>query len=265
VRTNWKIGNGDAYWNGKIAELIVSSNAFSVAERESIEGYLAHKWGVASKLPANHSYKGAAPGQASVVATLDATATDADGDTLAYAWTLVSGPGSVTFGSTNAVDTTAMFTVPGTYTLRLTVSDSVGSTSDDVVITVLQTGFTAIGAVPYVWLATWTNNFEVTVTNDWDSDGFTTVQEYWSGTDPMNSNSFFTIDSIINNGTNLVLKWRHAQVDPVIPPICIQAKSNLLNGEWNFAGQVTPVNGTNIWSTTNLVNGFYRLCVTNTP
>jgi beta-glucanase (GH16 family) len=263
-RTNWKIGNGDGYWNGKIAELIAISNAVTVADRQSVQGYLANKWGLTSNLPTNHPYKSVAPGQASVVTSLDGTVSDPNGDTLTAMWSVVSGPGVVTFGSSNAVDTTATFTAVGTYVLRLTVSDPNASTSDDMVITVLQTGFTAIGAVPYVWLATWTNNFEVTVTNDWDSDGFTTVQEYWSGTDPMNSNSFFSIDSIINNGTNLVLKWRHAQVDPVIPPICIQAKSNLLNGGWSFAGQVQPVNGTNIWMTTNLVNGFYRLCVTNT-
>jgi PKD repeat protein len=55
---------------------------------------------------------------------------------LTTTWSVVSGPGSVTFGSTAALITTATFSVPGTYDLRLTASDSALTASDDVVITV---------------------------------------------------------------------------------------------------------------------------------
>jgi hypothetical protein len=55
---------------------------------------------------------------------------------LTYAWTAVSGTGTVTFGSPSALSTTATFSTAGTYTLRLTVSDSALSSSDDVVVTV---------------------------------------------------------------------------------------------------------------------------------
>ncbi len=51
-------------------------------------------------------------------------------------WSFVSGPAAVTFGNANQVTTTATFTVPGTYVLRLTASDSQLSASDDVTITV---------------------------------------------------------------------------------------------------------------------------------
>jgi hypothetical protein len=51
-------------------------------------------------------------------------------------WTKQSGPGTVTFGNANAADTTASFSATGTYVLRLTASDSVLSSSDDVTITV---------------------------------------------------------------------------------------------------------------------------------
>jgi hypothetical protein len=51
-------------------------------------------------------------------------------------WTKVSGPGTVTFGSTSAIDTTASFSVAGTYVLRLTASDSALSGSDTIQITV---------------------------------------------------------------------------------------------------------------------------------
>ena len=38
-------------------------------------------------------------------------------------WAMVSGPGPVTFGDQSEVKTTATFTQPGTYVLRLTASD----------------------------------------------------------------------------------------------------------------------------------------------
>ena len=56
--------------------------------------------------------------------------------TLALAWTKVSGPGTVTFANAKAAVTTATFNQPGAYVLRLTVSDSHLSSSDEVSILV---------------------------------------------------------------------------------------------------------------------------------
>jgi hypothetical protein len=73
-------------------------------------------------------------------ASLDGTVSD-DGlpnppGAVTSTWSKVSGPGTVTFGNANAVDTTASFSVDGVYTLRLTANDGALSSSDDVVITV---------------------------------------------------------------------------------------------------------------------------------
>ncbi|MDN3510959.1 MAG: hypothetical protein NG784_06605 [Candidatus Jettenia sp.] len=54
-------------------------------------------------------------------------------------WSEVSGTGTVTFGNVNAVDTTASFSLAGTYVLRLTANDGELNASDDVTITVLDT------------------------------------------------------------------------------------------------------------------------------
>lgn len=54
---------------------------------------------------------------------------------LAFSWTRISGPGTVTFGSASALQTSASFSTAGTYVLRLTASDSALSGSDDVTIT----------------------------------------------------------------------------------------------------------------------------------
>jgi hypothetical protein len=73
---------------------------------------------------------------------LDGTVTD-DGlpsGTLTIAWSQASGPGTVTFANASAADTTASFSSPGTYTLRLTASDGVLWASDGVSVSVSPSG-----------------------------------------------------------------------------------------------------------------------------
>ncbi|MFP2906894.1 myxosortase-dependent M36 family metallopeptidase [Pyxidicoccus sp. 3LFB2] len=73
-------------------------------------------------------------------ATLDAFGADADGDTLTYAWTQLSGP-EVTLSGANT--STATFSTPEVtadteFTFRVTVSDGTATASEDVVVTVRQ-------------------------------------------------------------------------------------------------------------------------------
>jgi hypothetical protein len=76
-------------------------------------------------------------------AVLNATVTD-DGlptpPSVTTTWSMVSGPGTVTFQNANAVDTQASFSVNGTYVLRLTATDGVLSTSDQAQVTVFPAG-----------------------------------------------------------------------------------------------------------------------------
>jgi RHS repeat-associated protein len=72
-------------------------------------------------------------------ASLAGTATDdglPDGSSLTKSWTLASGPGEVTFADATQLATTATFTQPGTYVLRLTATDGRFSISDDLTVTV---------------------------------------------------------------------------------------------------------------------------------
>ena len=48
-------------WNGCIAEVLIYSSVLSANDRQSVEGYLAWKWGLQSNLPVGHTYKAAAP------------------------------------------------------------------------------------------------------------------------------------------------------------------------------------------------------------
>ncbi|MCB0190947.1 MAG: hypothetical protein KDJ65_03285 [Anaerolineae bacterium] len=58
------------------------------------------------------------------------------------AWSKVSGPGTVTFGNANAVDTTATFSTPGTYILQLAANDGQLIANDQVEITALSSSGT---------------------------------------------------------------------------------------------------------------------------
>ena len=67
---------------------------------------------------------------------------------LTFAWTQVSGPGTTAFTPPNAETTKATFTKVGTYRLRLTVSDSALSASDDVEVTVTAPVLLVVGQTP---------------------------------------------------------------------------------------------------------------------
>jgi hypothetical protein len=70
-------------------------------------------------------------------ATLDGTV-NGGGGPAQTTWSVVSGPGTVTFTNASLVDTTARFSAPGSYTLRLTANNGSFSASDDMVVTVRQ-------------------------------------------------------------------------------------------------------------------------------
>ncbi|MCB4756095.1 MAG: C25 family cysteine peptidase [Elusimicrobia bacterium] len=55
---------------------------------------------------------------------------------LTTAWTKATGPGTVAFADASALATTATFSAPGVYTLRLTATDSQFASSNDLTITV---------------------------------------------------------------------------------------------------------------------------------
>ena len=53
------IGNdlNNAWLEGNVAEIIFCDEKNSGADRQRIEGYLAHKWGLTANLPSNHPFK----------------------------------------------------------------------------------------------------------------------------------------------------------------------------------------------------------------
>ena len=109
-------------------------------------------------------------------AALNGTVTD-DGlptATVTTAWTKISGPGTVIFGNASLVDTTASFSLAGTYVLRLTATDSaplsnfaeVTVTVNPQVTPVNVAPTVSIAAVPAITLPTNTAALNGTVTDD---------------------------------------------------------------------------------------------------
>ncbi|MFN7904080.1 MAG: Ig-like domain-containing protein [Pseudobdellovibrionaceae bacterium] len=54
-------GGGVYSWRGSVAEIVQISGPLSVTNRQRIEGYLAWKWGLSSKLPVGHPHKASPP------------------------------------------------------------------------------------------------------------------------------------------------------------------------------------------------------------
>jgi hypothetical protein len=59
-------------------------------------------------------------------------------------WSVLDGPGTVRFGDATSASTTAQFSAPGVYRLRLSADDSSLTASDDVVVTVLAATSTTV-------------------------------------------------------------------------------------------------------------------------
>ncbi|MBL4644665.1 MAG: DUF5011 domain-containing protein, partial [Candidatus Pacebacteria bacterium] len=66
-----------------------------------------------------------------IIAAQDATVTDDSSGIDTYDWTKASGPGTITFGTPTAEDTSITASADGTYVIRLTVFDKAGNSAFD--------------------------------------------------------------------------------------------------------------------------------------
>ena len=56
-----QVNQAGRYSHAKIGEVIITDYASATPERQRIEGYLAHKWGLTANLPCGHPYKTVGP------------------------------------------------------------------------------------------------------------------------------------------------------------------------------------------------------------
>jgi hypothetical protein len=201
---------------------------------------------------------------------------------LGFAEILIDG---VSQGTVDCYSATAQFGVllyetpllsEGNHTLEIRVhgTKNANSSGTEVIIDAfawLQTPYTTVNhSIPYAWLEAqdpnWGNDYESAATDDPDGDGYTTAEEYWSGTDPLDSSSVLRIMQSEIVGSNVRLTWEHAKVDPAIPPIRIQRRNSLTTGDWEYVDEKSPADGTNSWGEALLFpRAFYRLVRPDIP
>lgn len=118
-------------------------------------------------------------------ATLNGSASD-DGKptpaTLTRMWSKTSGPGAVTFADASAASTTATFSQPGTYVLRLAASDGEATTYDETTVTVTASSTIAVAANDPNGAETGPENGQFTFTRTGSLSGAVTVNFTVGGT-----------------------------------------------------------------------------------
>lgn len=147
---------------------------------------------------------------------------------LTTVWSVVGGPGAVVFGDSAALSTTATFSAVGSYTLRLTATDSALSSSDDVVITVSGSGTPCSGLC--------NNPTKFTVNGQYQSGNLGTSASCYETTSVVrggNCGNFANSRALTVNGTGEPCTWVNwtSVPAPRNGGYCIQATA----GDYSYA------------------------------
>ncbi len=122
--------------------------------------------------------------------------------------------------------------------------------------------------IPHWWLAGngLGTNYEDTLT-DFDHDGLSAGEEYWTGTEPTNAASVLRITANqIRQGSNVV-SWLSTTNGALSLPYQLEYTTNLWGGEWIRVGadlaRTPPTNSWSVPHTHQDARIFYRVGVTN--
>jgi len=128
--------------SGRIDDALVANRAFTPGEVSALYGGTLLPGGVTNHAPVVDAGIDSVA-NVGVAITLNGSVSD-DGalllTSLTSQWSMISGPGNVTFGNSTLPVTTAMFSSAGTYVLRLTANDGSLTASDEVTIQVSPAG-----------------------------------------------------------------------------------------------------------------------------
>lgn len=204
------------------------------------------------------------PEQADLAPTVGDDALPRPPGFFATTWSKVSGTGTVTFENPNIPVTSASFSGPGLYTLRLEVSDGTFARSDDLQVDVRA------GADPY---QTWrTSHFTTAELGnpsisgdqaDPDQDGHTNLQEYHAGTNPRDLQSVLRV-TVETPGANTILKIRTIAGRSYT----VQSAQSLIGIAWETVGQIPNATGGEVQLTLPAANDpqrYYRVITPALP
>jgi hypothetical protein len=207
----------------------------------------------------------AAPG---VSAALNGNVTD-DGlpippGKLSIGWSKVSGPGDVQFANANSAATTATFSTPGSYSLRLTASDGAASAQDDTIVTVTGESLAQWKAKHF----TPAELADATISGDAadpDRDGHTNSQEFAAGTDPKDATSVLKALSAIRNADGVKIRFSAVAGKSY----SVQYTEAIGAGRWQKVRDVDPPTVSEIVETTDTAAGgssrYYRIVTPRQP
>ena len=175
IRTGLTVGNydsGDGGGNATQYEIIALSSEPSPEEREKLEGYLAHKWGLTANLPEDHPYKATAPGKTGS-AVVSFTAPASDGGSPITSYEVTSSPGGITgtLSGASGGDVNIKGLAIGTpYTFTVTATNAVYTSESSVASSPAITPITTPGA-PVIGTATTLSDSAISVAFTPPSDG----------------------------------------------------------------------------------------------
>ncbi len=189
---------------------------------------------------------GAVSGSPILSTPLDATVTD-DGQpapiSLGTQWSLVSGPPGLAFANASATDTTATFSLEGTYTLRLTADDGAVRSFGDVTFAGYMTRF---GAWQGANFTGGSSHPDAAWNRDPDCDGALNLIEYATGTDPNQPSASAVVQDLETVGADRYLRLTITK-NPNATELTylVEATSTLHDPQsWSTAGLVIEVNDT---------------------
>lgn len=234
--------------------------------------------------------------------TTSATASDGGSGIASYAWTMVSGPGVITFISGSTLATNISASIDGTYVIRLTVTDVAGNSSYDELTLIWDTVVPSISSNNVI--AGWyTSNPTITLTATDALSGLVTanVRYAWDSTANATTGTVFVNGNTISipsegvhtlniyaedsagNSTTFSAVYRLDTVAPTanatgssaswqnsVPTITLtatDATSTVATSTyaWDGGSSVSFVNGADITSTLSaLADGTHSLVVTVT-
>jgi hypothetical protein len=212
----WRVRGGTTWKWGRVARLSLPAGMFNLAFRQRDDGTMLDLIILTSE-PRFNPGRGqrpavnAGPDQTVTLpdsAILNGMVTD-DGlplpARLTTTWSQLRGPGTVTFGNANALDTTASFSAPGRYVLRLTANDGLRPVADNVNITVNGTSSSPV------------RDFTLIVLPDTqfysrDLSPIFSAQTQWIVNNKASRNIVYVahLGDCVENGNSFTAEWDHA-------------------------------------------------------